>query len=160
MTLTFWDAFKQLESFPVRKVANLAKLLAHLIGSADKCLNIGVLKRIEFSPSDMPESVAVFLSVFATALFESCGVESIRKIFTHGASNSSMAGKHRDDSDEDDEDGQVQTTKKEDLSDLRESLSVFLLQYLKPSPKNVKGSVFHSNLLAAIEACDEAKGTS
>ncbi|KAL7436794.1 hypothetical protein ACHAXH_005981 [Discostella pseudostelligera] len=58
LMLTFWDIFKQLETFPERKVANLAKLLAHLVGSNDKCLNIGVLKRIEFSPTSMPEMQA------------------------------------------------------------------------------------------------------
>ena len=154
MMLTFWTAFKQLKSFPVQKVANLAKLLAHLIGSRDKCLTIGVLKRIEFSPSDMPEMIIVFLSIFMTALFESCDVESIQKIFAHGTGNSSAAVKHNVESDEDDEGGKAKTTKKEDLSDLRESLSLFLLQYVKSSPKNVKGSTFHSNLLAAIETCD------
>jgi len=156
LMLTFWDAFKQLESFSVRKIANLAKLLAHLIGSANKCLTIGVLKRVEFSPSDMPESVVVFLSIFMSVLFESGEVEHIRKIFAHGTSNSSIPVKHHVDSDVEDGNDKVQTTKKEDLSDLRESLSVFLLQYLKSSPKNVEGSAFRSNLLAAIETCDEA----
>jgi len=163
LMLTFWDAFKQLETFSVRKVANLAKLLAHLIGLSDgnKCVTIGVLKRIEFSPSDMPEMITVFLSIFMTALFESCDVESIQTIFAHGTTttDSSSAGKKRhveSESDDDDESSRkVQTTKREDLSDLRESLSVFLLQYMKSSPKNAEGSEFHSNLSAAISTCDE-----
>ena len=104
LMLTFWDVFKNLDSFPLRKVANLAKLLAHfLLGGArdaKKCyLNIGVLKRIEFSPSDMPEMVIVFLTIVMTALFEDCDVEGIEKIFTHGVSDPSVAGEHDDDSD-------------------------------------------------------------
>lgn len=168
LMLTFWDAFKQLETFTVRKVANLAKLLANLIGSSgspgshnnNKCLSIGVLKRIEFSPSDMPEMIIVFLSIFMTALFESCDVDSIQTIFSHGATTDSPPStnkKHYDpsESDSDESSGKVQATKKEDLSDLRESLSVFFLQYLKSSPKNTEGSEFHSCLSAAIATCDE-----
>ena len=44
MTLSFWDTFKQLETYPPRKAANLAKLLAHLV-DAKGCLGIGVMKR-------------------------------------------------------------------------------------------------------------------
>jgi hypothetical protein len=47
-------------------------------------------------------------------------------------------------------------TSKEDLSDLRENLSIFLLQYMKSSPKNVEGSEFHSNLLAAFSTCEKS----
>ena len=165
--LTFWDCFKQLETYSVRKVANLAKLMAHLVGtSADKrgsCLTIGVLKRIEFSPSDMPEMVIVFLSIFLTALFESCDVQTTEQIFSHDVNSttgsSSKAKRKQQDvdpeDDDDSDDGEVQSTKKEDLSDLRESLSIFLLQYVKTSPKNVEGSQFHSNLLAALSSCEK-----
>ncbi|KAL3757412.1 hypothetical protein ACHAWU_005143 [Discostella pseudostelligera] len=163
LMLTFWDIFKQLETFSDRKVANLAKLLAHLVGSNDKCLNIGVLKRIEFSPTSMPEMVIVFLSIFMTSLFESNSGESVQMIFSHGATppeaSATLKAKSKDffdDDDDDDDDDSAGAsrgkTKKEDLSDLRENLSLFLLQYLKASPKNVEGSAFHSNLMIAISS--------
>ncbi|KAL7525439.1 hypothetical protein ACHAXR_001006, partial [Thalassiosira sp. AJA248-18] len=173
LMLTFWDVFKQLETFSIRKVANLAKLLAHLIGGGGgkdsnnsnnkQCLTIGVLKRIEFSPSDMPEMVVLFLSIFMTAIFETCDVLDIQKIFARGVNNdsSSSAARKRQvesDSDEDDDDvfgsSKVQTTKKEDLSDMRESLSLFVLQYLKSSSlKNVNES-YEESLNACIAALE------
>ena len=166
LMLTFWDIFKQLHTFSIRKVANLAKLLAHLIGGggdgelSKQCLTIGVLKRIEFSPSDMPEMVIVFLSIFMTDLLETCNIDIIQKIFARGMdeSSSSSARKAQVESDDEDESAgrdRVKTTKKEDLSDLRESLSVFMLQYVKSSPKNTKGTIFHANYLAAFEKCSE-----
>ncbi|KAL9180389.1 hypothetical protein ACHAXT_008359 [Thalassiosira profunda] len=155
LMLTFADAFKQLEACSVRKAANLAKLMAHLVGAQGKCLTIGVLKRIDFSPSDMPEMVVVFLSVFFTALFEYLDVEDVERIFGQGLAGSSSkpSKRHVNSDDEDDGRDKAQATKKEDLRDLRESLSVFLLQYLKSSPKNVKGSSFHANYAAAQKAC-------
>ena len=42
----------------------------------------------------------------------------------------------------------------EDNEALRESISVFLLQLLKKSPKNMKKSKFRANLKAAVKACD------
>ena len=155
--LTFWDAFKQVGSYPARKVANLAKLLARLVGSRDGVLTIGVLKRIEFSPGGMPEAEVLFLTVFLTVLLESCDGGGVRRIFAHGAGGPSAKKVDRPaESDESDDDGSVKakTTKKEDLSELRESLSVFLLQYLKSSLKDVEGSAFRSNLSAAIETCE------
>jgi nucleolar MIF4G domain-containing protein 1 len=163
LMLTFWDAFKQLDTFSARKVANLAKLLAHFMVSADKCVTIGVLKRIDFSPTDMSEMVIIFLSILMTAIFESCDVENTRKIFNHGTSttDSSSAPKSKrvdsdDDDDNDEDDAKSGQTKKEDLTELRENLSIFLLQYMKPSPKNAKGSKFRSNLLAAISSCEKS----
>ena len=154
--LTFWDAFKQVGSYPARKVANLAKLLARLVGSRDGVLTIGVLKRIEFSPGGMPEAEVLFLTVFLTVLLESCDGGGMRRIFAHGAGGPPAKADRPAESDESDDDGSVKakTTKKEDLSNLRESLSVFLLQYLKSSPKDVEGSAFRSNLSAAIETCE------
>ncbi|KAL3817524.1 hypothetical protein ACHAXA_003697 [Cyclostephanos tholiformis] len=166
LMLTFWDAFKQLETFSARKVANLAKLLAHFVGSAEKCVNIGVLKRIDFSPTEMSEMVIIFLSIFLTAIFESCDVERTQKIFAHGTATDPSSApklKHVDsDDDEDDHDDNNDTgarsgkTTKEDLTELRENLSIFLIQYMKSSPKNVKGSKFHSNLLATISTCEKS----
>ena len=166
LMLTFYDVFKMIDTYSVRKIANLAKLLAHLIGSSDKCLTIGVLKRIDFSPSDMSEMIILFLSIFMTTLFESCDVDDVVQIFAHGIaeqSNSIATKKKRKkkisafDSDDDSEDdnNNVQTTKKEDLSELRESLSVFLLQYLMQSPLNKEGSNFQACLSSAISTCEQ-----
>lgn len=167
LMLTFWDVFKQLETFSEKKVANLAKLLAHLVGGNSKCLNIGVLKRIEFSPTSMPEMVIIFLSIFMSILFESNTEESTQMIFsrvpppadvsaTGNAKSKRFNDKDDEDCDEDDDDDSAcasrSLTRKEDLSDLRENLSVFLLQYMKASPKNVEGSRFHSNLMIAISS--------
>lgn len=168
LMLTFYDVFKMIDTYSVRKIANLAKLLAHLIGSSDKCLTIGVLKRIDLSPSDMSEMIILFLSIFMTTLFESCDVDDVVQIFAHGIAeqtNSTAVKKKRKkrkisafDSDDDNEDdnNNVQTTKKEDLSELRESLSVFLLQYLKQSPLNKEGSNFQACLSSAISTCEQS----
>lgn len=169
--LTFWDIFKQLQTYSKRKVANLAKLLAHLVGGNTKCLTIGVLKRIDFSPTSMTEMSLIFLSLFMTSLFESCTEETIEMIFSSDTTPSDDSGARKtkgkgkrlnndSDYDIDDDDGDENDsacasrdkTKKEDLSDLRENLSVFLLQYMKASPKNVEGSQFHSNLMIAISS--------
>ena len=163
LMLTFWDAFKLIDGYNIRKVANLAKLLAHLIGASNKCLTIGVLKRIEFSPSNMSEMIIVFLSIFMTTLFESCDdALGIQEIFAHGINtlgDAPPAGKTRvvDSNSDDDDSGKAlhQTTKKEDLSDLRESLSIFLLQYLQDSPHNIEGSKWNANLQAAISTCEK-----
>ena len=167
LMLTFYDVFKMIDTYSVRKIANLAKLLAHLIGSSDKCLTIGVLKRIDFSPSDMSETIIFFLSIFMTTLFDSCDVDDVVQIFSHGIaeqSNSIATKKKRKkkisafDSDDDSEDGnnKAQTSKKEDLSELRESLSVFLLQYMKQSPLNIEGSNFQACLSSAISTCEQS----
>lgn len=37
------------------------------------------------------------------------------------------------------------------MSELRESLTVFFLQYMASSPKNVEGTLFHRKLLAAMK---------
>jgi IMP dehydrogenase/GMP reductase len=126
-------------------------------------VNIGVLKRIDFSPTDMTEMVIIFLSIFISSMFESCDVGSTEKTFAHGTTSTDSSAtpkrKHVDsDDDDDDDDDTAKTgkTKKEDLTELRENLSIFLMQYMKSSPKNIEGSKFHSNLLAAISTCDKS----
>ena len=161
LMLTFWDAFKQLHTFSVRKAANLAKLLGYLICSKDKNLTIGVLKRIDFSPGNTPEMVLVFLSVLMDSLFESD--VSIEHVFAPlrdvpvGDPSSRKKKKRRrhdvDDSDsENDDDVEIKTTEKEDLSDLRENLSLFLMQYVRSGPKDIKGTRYEASLNEAISA--------
>jgi nucleolar MIF4G domain-containing protein 1 len=165
LMLSFWDIFKQLESFSDRKAANLAKLLATLlIGTKEKYLTIGALKRIEFSPTGMPERVILFLSIVMSSLFESASSRAlIKEIFGVGAANGntskSRKKKQRDVFDSDEEDEWTELSKsstKEDLSDLKECIATFLLQYVQSSPKNVEGSKFRENLSAAIESCEQS----
>lgn len=161
LMLTFWDAFKQLHTFSVRKAANLAKLLGDLISSKDKNLTIGVLKRIDFSPGNTPEMVLVFLSVLMDSVFES--EVSIENVFAPLRDESvddpsSRKKKKRrrrevDDSDsENDGDVEIKTTEKEDLSDLRENISLFLMQYVRSGRKDIKGTRYEARLNEAINA--------
>jgi len=164
LTLTFWDTFKQMDTFPVRKVANLAKLLALLVGGRDgQYLNIGVLKRIDFTPSEIQENIAIFLTIFMTTLFESSDKDRIKSVFTYDTAAATAPKKKKktydffDSEDEDDDKGNGKSSHKEDLSELRESIAVFLLQYLKSSPKNTEGTQFHNNFCVALKICEETK---
>jgi hypothetical protein len=117
---------------------------------------------------DMTEMVILFVTIFMTTIFESCDVESTTKIFAHDTTATDVSGPRKskhvdsdsDNNDDDDDDAAAKSgkTKKEDLSELKENLSIFLLQYLKSSPKNIEGSKFHSNLLAAIATCEKTTG--
>jgi nucleolar MIF4G domain-containing protein 1 len=162
LMLSFWDIFKQLESLSDRKTANFAKLLAKLLlGTREKYLTLGVLKRIEFSPTDMPEQLVLFLSIVMSTLFEATDSATMREIFDHDVTNNKTNKTKRrkrqkdvfDSDDEDDWSEQPQASKKEDLSELKESIATFLLQYVQSSPNNVKGSKFHENFAAAMNAC-------
>ena len=166
LTLTLWDTFKQMDTFPVRKVANLAKLLALLVGGRDgQYLNIGVLKRIDFSPSDIQENIAIFLTIFMTTLFESSDKDHIKSVFTYDTAAATPKKKKKktydffdsEDEQEDDDKAKGKASQKEDLGELRESISVFLLQYLKCSPKNTEGTQFHENLSVALKICEQTK---
>lgn len=66
-------------------------------GEKKKCLTVGVLKRIEFSPSDMRDMSVLFVSIFATALFESCTINVIKMIFAHHPCNARTRKKKRND---------------------------------------------------------------
>ena len=166
LTLTFWDTFKQMDTFPVRKVANLAKLLALLVGGRDgQYLNIGVLKRIDFSPSEIQENIAIFLTIFMTTLFESSDEDRIKSVFTYDTAAATAPKKKKkpydffDSEDEEDDEvkGKGKASQKDDLGELRDSMAVFLLQYLKSSPKNTEGTQFHDNFTAALKICEQTK---
>lgn len=160
LTLTFWDTFKQMDTFPVRKVANLAKLLALMVGGGDKqYLNIGVLKRIDFSPSKIQENTVVFLTIFLTTLFESADRDCIKSVFAYDTASTTPRKKTTQnfdsDDDDDDEKEKSKASQKEDLGDLRENISVFLLQYLKSSPRSTEGTQFHDNFSIALKICEQ-----
>jgi nucleolar MIF4G domain-containing protein 1 len=165
LMLSFWDIFKQLKTFNDRKIANLAKLLAKLLlGTKEKYLTIGALKRIDFSPTEMPDQVVLFLSIAMSTLFETAGdVTIIRSIFNadSGKKNQTQRSKRkrRDVFDSDEEDNMVEhfESKREDLTELKESIATFLLQYVKSSPKNVEGSKWNENFSDAVNICESNK---
>ena len=105
--------------------------------------------------------VLVFLSVLMDSVFES--EASIENVFAPLRDESlddpsSRKKKKRrrrevDDSDsENDGDVQIKTTEKEDLSDLRENISLFLMQYVRSGPKDIKGTRYEARLNEAIDA--------
>lgn len=144
--LAFWDFFKQFEDFNLRKAANLAKLLHHLV-AVHNSLRISILKVIDMSPNAMEEAAMIFLTIFFSTMFESLDDPSdIQEIISRGIPrrNSNVAPVY--DSEEMEHYG--------NSDGLKESLSVFFLKTLKSSPKNKKKSKFRANLKAAIRACE------
>jgi len=141
--------------------------LALLVGGRDgQYLNIGVLKRIDFSPSEIQENIAIFLTIFMTTLFESSDSDRIKSVFTYDTAAATAPKKKKkkaydffDSEDEEDDEvkGKGKASQKEDLGELRESMAVFLLQYLKSSPKNAEGTQFHENFTAALTICEQTK---
>ncbi|GAX24362.1 hypothetical protein FisN_4Lh486 [Fistulifera solaris] len=142
--LAFWDAFKTFEDSDARKAANLAKLLFHLVVT-HRHLKLNVLKAIDMaSPEDLSENATIFLAVFFSDLMEYFENPSdVIELFENGVGRTK---KNKDENEEMDhmDEGEA----------LRASFTVFLVQILKASPKNQKGSRFRTNLKAAIKACD------
>jgi len=140
--LAFWDLFKQFEDMRQRKAANIAKFLATLV--INGTINLSVLKVINIEPSNMPETAIIFLTILFTKVFESSSdTELVKGLFKRVISvNRQMSNT--------DEDLLVEN----ENESLLENLSVFLLQYLKFSPKNVKGSTFRRNFKVAVKACE------
>jgi hypothetical protein len=147
--LCLWDAFKQFEGMKARKAANLAKLLAHLLIQLK--LNLNILKTIDISPDDMPESTIIFLTILFSNIFEACDDPSqVVGIFQRGEPTKAQLMKEANEAMENDDvfSGSARQA-------LKDSLSIFMLHYLEKSPKNVKKSSFRMNLKAAIKACEE-----
>jgi len=143
--LAFWDVFKQFEEVKLRKAANLAKLLYHLV-VVHNSLRLTVLKVIDMAPNTMEEPAMIFLTVFFSTMFESFDdpfeIQQIfdrslprRRIGDSKGATSEVAEHHRD------------------SEGMKESLSVFFLKTLKSSPKNKKKSKFRANLKAAVKFC-------
>jgi len=146
LRLTYWDAFKQFDSMKPRKAANLAKLLAHLVRNG-RGLNLNVLKVIEIDNDGMSEKAIIFLMVLFTTLLDSFDDPLQVTGLFEAAFASSQKKRKRSMGDEDD-------LPDDDSDGLKESLSLFLLQYMKASPKNVKKSNFRTNFKAAVKACE------
>jgi nucleolar MIF4G domain-containing protein 1 len=145
--LAFWDIFKQFDDLKARKVANLAKLLYHLVAK-HQSLRLHVLKVIDMAPAEISENALIFLTVFFSTIFESFDDPAeVHQLVSNGL----HSGRTKADTDEifasdggDDADSEG----------LRESLSIFFLQTLKSSPKNKKKSKFRANFKAAVKACE------
>ena len=133
--LAFWDVYKQFDSMSARRSANLAKLLFNLV-SVHNCLKLhAAVKTIDMSDDELPEATMIFLTVFFSSIFshfdDPMGVKSM---FT--------------------------TPKEADLEQtvdgdgLESSILYFLLETLKSSPSNKKGTKFRENFKAAVKALD------
>ena len=146
LRLTYWDAFKQFDSMKDRKAANLAKLLAHLVCNG-RGLNLNVLKVIEIDNDGMSEKAIIFLMVLFTTLLETFDDPLQVTGLFEAAFASSKKKRKRSMGDEED-------LPDDDGDGLKESLLLFLLQYMKASPKNVKKSQFRTNYKAAVKACE------
>ena len=145
--LAFWDNFKQFGDMKARKAANLAKLLAELL--KDHILNINVLKVIDISPNDMPETAIIFLTILFSNIFESLvDTSAVNDLFKRGEPSLEHLQKKAE---EFEDDNILETSGREAL---KENIQVFLMHYLQSSPKNTKNSSFRKNLKAAIKACE------
>jgi nucleolar MIF4G domain-containing protein 1 len=145
--LAFWDTFKQFGDVKLRKAANLAKLLYHLV-AVHHSLRLTVLKVIDMSPTTIEEPAMVFLTVFFSTMFESFEHPSdMQQIFDYGISLQKKGDTKADTYEDCEHLG--------DQEGLKESLSVFFLQTLKSSPKNTKKSKFRANFKAALRICEK-----
>eukprot|EP00978_Attheya_sp_CCMP212_P029354 scaffold104023_cov48-Attheya_sp.AAC.1 len=151
LQLAFWDLFKLFDTMSARKAANLAKLLAHLVG-AGLCLNLQVLKVIDMAPDSMSETCTLFLTVFFTNILELFDDPmQATSLFKTAAARRKKNKRSDDPFGDEEEEVDVQEN---DGDGLRENISVFLLQFLKSSPKNAKKSKFRANFKAAVKACE------
>jgi nucleolar MIF4G domain-containing protein 1 len=143
--LAYWDAFKQFDSMKLRKAANLAKLLYHLVAEHN-ILKLSILRVIDMSPDTVEETATIFLTIFFSSVFEHFDDPSdVRRLFDCGIPRRREGVKMEDDE-------QMEQFGADE--GLRESLSVFFLKILQTSPKNKKKSKFRANLKAAVKACE------
>jgi nucleolar MIF4G domain-containing protein 1 len=143
--LAFWDIFKQFDELSARKAANLAKLLFHLV-AVNPSLKLNVLKAIDMASIDeLPESGVIFLTIFMSSILEYYDDPSdVSQLFDSACSHRKQPTNTEEDVIGNVDDGEA----------LKSNITVFLVQVLKSSPRNKKGSKFRANLKAAIKACD------
>jgi nucleolar MIF4G domain-containing protein 1 len=148
LQLAFWDIFKQFDSLKPRKVANLAKLLFHLV-AVHNVLRLNVIKAIDLADIDeLPETAMIFVTIFLSSIlehFEDPG--DVFRLFENSIGLKKLTA--NSDDEEDNEVGRI-----DGLEALQANLTVFLVQVLQSSPKNKKGSKFRANLKAATKACN------
>jgi nucleolar MIF4G domain-containing protein 1 len=147
--LAFWDAFKQLHDYKPRKVANLAKLLFHLV-AIHQCLKINVIKVIDTgTPEQLSESALIFVTIFLSSILEHFdNPQDTYRLFQKGTRYKNGPSKSIDQEEDND------SSMYEGDNSIQASVTIFLVQVLKASPKYQKGSKFRTNLKAAIKACD------
>jgi hypothetical protein len=134
-------------------VANLAKLLYHLV-AIHNCLKINVIKAIDMAEIDeLPEAAMIFVTIFLSSLLEHFDDPGdVARLFTASVARSKGGTAESMNSDDEHEDPDL--AHMDDTEALQANLTVFLVQVLKASPKNKKGSTFRANLKAAIKACN------
>jgi nucleolar MIF4G domain-containing protein 1 len=134
--LAFWDAYKHFDC--ARKAANLAKLLFHLVAVDQALKPLTAIKTIDMSEDEIDETALIFLTIFLSSIFDYFDdPHQVNAMFTsHHVKKGETGGE------EEEEEGN------------QASLLVFLLETLKASPKNKKGSKFRKNFKAAVQALD------
>jgi nucleolar MIF4G domain-containing protein 1 len=136
--LAFWDSYKQFDTMDARKAANLAKLLFHLVAIDQALKPLAAIKTIHMSEDDIDETALIFLTIFLSSIFDYFDDPlQVNAMFT-----SHQVKKGEIDGEEEEEEGN------------QASLLVFLLETLKASPKNKKGTKFRKNFKAAVKALD------
>ncbi|CAB9504936.1 Suppressor of glycerol defect protein 1 [Seminavis robusta] len=164
MQLAYWDVFKQFDdgdSVSARKAANLAKLAFHLV-VIQPSLKLGVLKALDMSsPDELSEASVIFLTIFFSKLLEHFDNPSDVRMFLENEVKKKKGNRGGFDADDDDANDMIggnesmgELNDDNDDGGLGPSISIFLLQTLKASPKYKKGSRFKTNLKAAVKACD------
>eukprot|EP00535_Pseudo-nitzschia_heimii_P004376 CAMPEP_0197189660 /NCGR_PEP_ID=MMETSP1423-20130617/20174_1 /TAXON_ID=476441 /ORGANISM="Pseudo-nitzschia heimii, Strain UNC1101" /LENGTH=986 /DNA_ID=CAMNT_0042641837 /DNA_START=10 /DNA_END=2970 /DNA_ORIENTATION=- len=137
LQLAYWDMFKKIDDIGARKVANLAKLLFHLVVTHRVLKILPVIKTIDLSDDDMDESTLIFLTIVLSSIVEYFDDPSQAKaIFAQRATNAENSSSF--DADE----------------GIRAGLLVFFMETLKSSPKNKKNSKFRKNFKAIVKELD------
>jgi nucleolar MIF4G domain-containing protein 1 len=136
LQLAYWDAFKQFDSMGVRKAANLARLLFHTAVALQSLKLMPVMKALEID-EDLDEAGVIFLTILLTDVLGYYDDPSLAK-----AQFVSSSGKRSNEEHADQEEG------------FRASLLLFLMETLKASPKNKKGSKFRKNFKAVVKSLD------
>jgi nucleolar MIF4G domain-containing protein 1 len=141
LQIAYWDTFKQFDSMDVRKAANLAKLLFHLVVTHRTLRLIPVIKRIDISEEDMDQTTLLFLTLLVSSILEHYDDPvDAKSLFSRP--------QRKEDTTEESEKAL------EEDEGVRAGLLLFFMETLKNSPKNKKGSRFHKNFKAVIKELD------
>lgn len=141
LQIAYWDAFKQFDSMNVRKAANLAKLLFHLIVTHSTLRLLPVIKRIDISEDDMDQTSLIFLTLL---------VSSILEYFDDPLEARALFARPK----RQDEEAEINEQAMEEDEGVRAGLLLFFMETLKKSPKFQKGSRFYKNFKAVVKELD------
>jgi hypothetical protein len=124
----------------VRKAANLAKLLFHLVVTHRTLKILPVIKTIDLSDEDMNETALIFLTiVFSSILDHFEDPLEAKSLFAR-------PDRRNDDKESDKNDEQDEG--------ICAGLLVFFMETLKTSPNNTRGSRFRKNFKAIVKELD------